>query len=158
MKLKYVAPYVYFLHMPNHLPGTKLFCCAGNRPAYANIVQDLAKGFVRPDLAFEEAAVVMMDARGTLYELKVIKAPVANLKCAAQGNLLTQPQLLLDMEPWHIQFDIPQKDHSANSCFQTGPLNSFDWPGRTWHGHQRTARKGSRRGDCSREWQNGCVR
>ncbi|CAL8469903.1 g9445 [Coccomyxa elongata] len=43
---------------------------AGNRPAYANIVQDLAKGFVRPDLASEEAAVVMMDARGTLYELK----------------------------------------------------------------------------------------
>ncbi|EIE25710.1 hypothetical protein COCSUDRAFT_46344 [Coccomyxa subellipsoidea C-169] len=43
---------------------------AGSRPARANIVQDLAKGFVRPDLASEEATVVMMDARGTLYELK----------------------------------------------------------------------------------------
>lgn len=43
--------------------------CAG--PASANIVQDIAKGFVRPDLASEEATVVMMDARGTLYELKV---------------------------------------------------------------------------------------
>lgn len=63
----------------NRLPGRKPFCGAGNRPAYANIVQDLAKGFVRPDLASEEAAVVMMDARGTLYELKVSDAPVEKL-------------------------------------------------------------------------------
>ncbi|KAK9915753.1 hypothetical protein WJX75_003647 [Coccomyxa subellipsoidea] len=43
---------------------------AGIQPAHANLVQDLAKGFVRPDLASEEATVVMMDARGTLYELR----------------------------------------------------------------------------------------
>lgn len=49
--------------------------CAGIQPAHANLVQDLAKGFVRPDLASEEATVVMMDARGTLYELRVTTYP-----------------------------------------------------------------------------------
>ena len=44
---------------------------ACNQPAHANILQDLAAGFIRPELAPQDAVVMMMDARGTLMEIRV---------------------------------------------------------------------------------------
>lgn len=34
-------------------------------------MQDLAKALVRPELASDEALIMLMDARGTLFELRV---------------------------------------------------------------------------------------
>ena len=48
---------------------------AGAPPAQANIIQDLAAGFVRPELPSQDAVVMMMDARGTLFEIKAIGLP-----------------------------------------------------------------------------------
>ncbi len=39
-------------------------------PAHAGLLQDITKNFVRPELGSTDALVMMMDARGMLYELK----------------------------------------------------------------------------------------
>ncbi len=43
---------------------------AGVRSAHAGIIQDITKNVVRPELGSTDALVMMMDARGMLYELK----------------------------------------------------------------------------------------
>ena len=43
---------------------------AGVGAAHAGIIQDITKNVVRPELGPTDALVMMMDARGMLYELK----------------------------------------------------------------------------------------
>lgn len=55
---------------------------AGVRSAHAGIIQDITKSVVRPELGSTDALVMMMDARGMLYELKASTFCLAgNRKC-----------------------------------------------------------------------------
>jgi hypothetical protein len=53
-------------------------CIAGHagrpEPAHAGIVEDLAKAWTRPEVSPEVAIMQLMDARGTLKELRVRSA------------------------------------------------------------------------------------
>jgi hypothetical protein len=58
--------------MPQRL---RTLCHAGTQLAHAGIVQDLAASFIRPELPSKDAVVMLMDARGTLLEIKVSCCP-----------------------------------------------------------------------------------
>ena len=47
--------------------GKPTFPATGTRTAQASIIQD----FFRPELPAQDAVVMMMDARGTLFEIRV---------------------------------------------------------------------------------------
>lgn len=48
------------------------------QPAQADLIRDLVKGYVRPDVAADQALMQLMDARGTLMELKALAATAPN--------------------------------------------------------------------------------
>lgn len=48
------------------------------QPAQADLIRDLVKGYVRPDVAADQAIMQLMDARGTLLELKALAATAPN--------------------------------------------------------------------------------
>ncbi|KAL3148553.1 hypothetical protein ABBQ38_013987 [Trebouxia sp. C0009 RCD-2024] len=48
------------------------------QPAQADVVRDLLKGYIRPEVAADQAIMQLMDARGTLMELKALAATAPN--------------------------------------------------------------------------------
>ncbi|KAL3137247.1 hypothetical protein ABBQ32_006794 [Trebouxia sp. C0010 RCD-2024] len=48
------------------------------QPAQADVIRDLLKGYIRPEVAADQAIMQLMDARGTLMELKALAATAAN--------------------------------------------------------------------------------
>ena len=58
---------------------------AGTAPAEASLIQDVVRGYTRPDIAPDVAIVSLMDARGTLTELKVGHQRGASTYCGVRS-------------------------------------------------------------------------
>lgn len=50
----------------------------GTEPAEADLIRDLVKGYIRPEVAADQALVQLMDARGILMELKDLAVTAPN--------------------------------------------------------------------------------
>lgn len=48
------------------------------KPAQADVIRDLVKGYIRPEVAADQAIMQLLDARGTLLELKALAVTSPN--------------------------------------------------------------------------------
>ena len=76
---------------------------AGAPAAHASPVQDLARGFLRPDVAPLDAVVVLMDAKSTLKEIQVRRSRWGPLQhCMAPDNAQHHDRLVhAPRVAWH---------------------------------------------------------